>query len=169
MPNQRQNQVNGNSCETSVIDFDIEVDESEHLARFKWHYVSKSWYFMVYRWIFAMIVIANFIISTYQHITTVHSGVYLIYLSEWNIVLNMIVGVLGALVVTICHFHTDFYQGILSPFIRLLTILFFFKFFDSSWKNFWNSKKSWRVQTNSVEDQINLHSPGSLLLIKSTF
>lgn len=83
----------------------------ECIVRSQWQSQSKNIVFLAYRWCVAVFVVLVVIISMYQNRKELRTGVYFVYLTRWGITMNMIVGVFGAVIVTIWHLHTEF-QGI---------------------------------------------------------
>lgn len=89
----------------------LDHDRVDSMVRSQWQTRSKSDWFLVFRWVIAAITIATVIISMYQHVQQQWNfGLFFIYLTHWGILLNMIVGVFGAVLVTAWHYHADF-QG----------------------------------------------------------
>lgn len=87
--------------------------DPESIVRSQWQSKSKSKTFLIYRWLVAAFVIAAIIVSMYQNPRDLQAGKYFIYLTHWALSLNVIVGVFGAILVTIWHFNADF-QGMSS-------------------------------------------------------
>lgn len=85
-------------------------NDPELMVRSQWQSRSKNNFYLLYRWLVAVFVTAVVIISMHSDIKMNRFGQFFIYLTHWGILLNMVVGVLGAVLVTIWHFHTNF-QG----------------------------------------------------------
>lgn len=74
----------------------------------QWQSTSKSTYYLIYRWLFAVFAAAAFIIPLYTQLQKISVEIYSIYLTHWGLTINMIVGIYGALLVTIWHSHTGY-------------------------------------------------------------
>lgn len=85
--------------------------DPESIVRSQWQFQSKSRAYLSYRWLFAAFVVTAIIVSMCQSAREVETGTYFIYLTHWAVSLNMIVGMFGAILVTIWHFDGQF-QGI---------------------------------------------------------
>lgn len=86
-------------------------DPVDSLVRSQWQSTSKCTLYLIYRWLVAVFVVAVVIIALYAHLQKYTIGTFFVYLTRWGITMNMIVGVYGAVLVTVWHFHTQ-YQGI---------------------------------------------------------
>lgn len=85
-------------------------DPVDSMVRSQWQTRSKSNIYLAYRWLVAIFVVYVVIDSLYNHVASrKHAlSLFFIYLTHWGILINMIVGVYGAILVTIWHFHSDF-------------------------------------------------------------
>lgn len=83
-------------------------NDPELMVRSQWQSRSKNNFYLLYRWFVAVFVTAVVIISMQSHIKKYNFGLFFIYLTHWGILVNMVVGILGAVLVTIWHFHTNF-------------------------------------------------------------
>ncbi|XP_031620714.1 protein rolling stone-like [Contarinia nasturtii] len=89
-------------------------DPVESIVRSQWQSRSKNNIYLIYRLLVAIFVIAVVIVSMYSHMQKYSFGLFFIYLTHWGILINMVVGVFGAILVTTWHFHTDFQENILK-------------------------------------------------------
>lgn len=95
-------------------------DPVDSMVRSQWQSRSKNNFYLIYRWLVAIFVIAVVIVAMIAHMQRECSfGLFFIYLTHWGILINMIVGINGAILVTIWHFHTDF-KGNFEIFIYIL-------------------------------------------------
>lgn len=85
-------------------------DPVDSMVRSQWQSTSKNIFYLIYRWVVAVFVVAVVIIALASHLKKSNIDTFFIYLTRWGITLNMIVGVLGAILVTIWHFHSDFHS-----------------------------------------------------------
>lgn len=83
-------------------------DPVDSMVRSQWQTSSRNNIYLIYRWLVAVFVTVVVIISMYSHVEKFPFGLFFIYLTHWGILINMVVGVFGAILVTIWHFHTDF-------------------------------------------------------------
>lgn len=90
-------------------------DPVDSMMRSQWQSKTKNTFYLIYRWLIAVIFVATVIISLYSHLQRSSFGLFFIYLTHWGITLNMIVGIYGAVLVSIWHFHFN-YQGISHTF-----------------------------------------------------
>ena len=88
----------------------FEHNPVDSVVRSQWQSTSHSMIYLIYRWLVAIFVVAVVIIGLEGHLRRFGFGTFLIYLTRWGITINMIVGVYGAILVTIWHFHTE-HQG----------------------------------------------------------
>lgn len=94
-------------------------DPADSMVRSQWQSRSKNNLYLLYRWLVAIFVVFVVAYAIYDHVQHFHIGYFFIYLTHWGVMINMIVGVMGAILVTIWHFHTDF-KG------KFLNLFFFF-------------------------------------------
>lgn len=83
-------------------------DPVESMVRSQWQSRSKSHFYLAYRWfvaIFTTIVVIN---SFATHLAHHSLGLFFIYLTHWGIIINMIVGIYGAVLVSLWHFHPEY-------------------------------------------------------------
>lgn len=83
-------------------------DEIDSMVRSQWQSRSKNYLYLVYRWMVAIFFIVAITISIQAHLEKSSFGLFFIYLTRWGLLLNTIVGIYGAVLVTVWHFHTDF-------------------------------------------------------------
>lgn len=93
--------------EINFFDFQSQTD---YQIRSQWQLRSKNRLYLAYRWLAASFLLAVVIVSMHYNSGELSNGVYFIYFSRWGILMNLIVGIYGAILVTIWHFHTEF-QG----------------------------------------------------------
>lgn len=75
------------------------------IVRSEWQSKSKNYIYLIYRCAVGVFVIVVVAITLVGHLNANRAfGLYFIYLTNWGLLLNMIVGVLGAVLVTIWHF-----------------------------------------------------------------
>lgn len=89
--------------------FDHEPIDS--MVRSQWQSRSKNGLYLAYRWAVAVFFVVALIISIHTHLQKASLGFYFIFLTRWGLLLNTIVGIYGAVLVTAWHFHADF-QGL---------------------------------------------------------
>lgn len=93
---------------------ELEIDncgfehDPECIVRSQWQKRSKNFIYLAYRWAVAIFTIAVVIESMYENRKELRKGIFFAYLTRWGITMNMIVGIYGAIIVTIWHFHTEF-------------------------------------------------------------
>lgn len=105
------NMFNTYRSELSLSNCGFDHDPAEAIVRSQWQSTSKSNLYLLYRWIVAVFVVSVVIVSMCAHVQKGFSlSLFFIYLTHWGILINMVVGVFGAILVTIWHFHDDF-QG----------------------------------------------------------
>lgn len=85
----------------------FEHDPVDSVVRSQWQSTSHSMVYLIYRWLVAIFVVAVVVIALEGHLQRFGFGTFLIYLTRWGIIINMVVGVYGAILVTIWHFHTE--------------------------------------------------------------
>lgn len=100
-----------NTCKTELKlnNCGFDHDPADAMVRSQWQRQSKSVIYLLYRWIVGVFVIVIVAISLTEHLQEANAfGLYFIYLTHWGILLNMIVGILGVVLVTIWHFQSTF-------------------------------------------------------------
>lgn len=108
--------VIGNELRLSNCGFNHNHVDS--FVRSQWQSKATNTYYLIYRWIFAIFVIVTLIYSFYTHFSHNYPiGIFFIYLTHWGIIMNMIVGIYGAVLVTIWHFNKQF-RGIFKRHLR---------------------------------------------------
>lgn len=83
-------------------------DPVDSMVRSQWQTSSRNNFYLAYRWLVAIFVTVVVIISMSSHVEKFPFGLFFIYLTHWGILINMLVGIFGAILVTIWHFHSDF-------------------------------------------------------------
>ncbi|XP_031630444.1 protein rolling stone-like [Contarinia nasturtii] len=79
----------------------------------QWQSKSRNTFYLIYRWCFAAFVTCVFVISLYAHVQgTNNFGKFFIYITRWGLMINLIVGIYGALLVTLWHFCDEYRDGI---------------------------------------------------------
>lgn len=89
----------------------FDLDQVDSIVRSQWQSRSKNCLYLAYRWFVAAFVITTVIVSVNGHLRRASFDLFFIYLTHWGLMINMIVGIYGAVLVTFWHFHTDF-QGL---------------------------------------------------------
>lgn len=112
-------------------------DYADSMVRSQWQSRSTNRIYLLYRWMVAIFLVAVVIESVvpFQKYG-ISIRFFLIYFTNWGILMNMTVGVMGAILVTVWHFHTDF-QGthlVNSAVLPLIKMTIFLHFFFSSRK-----------------------------------
>lgn len=97
-------------------------DPVDSMVRSQWQSRSKNNFFLAYRWLVAIFTVAVVIVSMYAHVEKFSFGLFFIYLTHWGILINMVVGVFGAILVTIWHFHSDFKGNLMNDNICSIMI-----------------------------------------------
>lgn len=101
--------------ELSFSNCGFDHDPAEAIVRSQWQSTSKSNLYLLYRWIVAVFVVSVVIVSMWSHVQKGFPlSLFFIYLTHWGILINMVVGVFGAILVTIWHFHDDFQDNVLK-------------------------------------------------------
>lgn len=107
--------------ELSLSNCGFDHDPAEAIVRSQWQSTSKSNLYLLYRWIVAVFVVSVVIVAICGHVQKGFSlALFFIYLTHWGILINMVVGVFGAILVTVWHFHDDF-QGKKKTMTKILT------------------------------------------------
>ncbi|XP_059616897.1 protein rolling stone-like [Phlebotomus argentipes] len=83
-------------------------DPPEDLVRSQWQRRNKSGLYLVYRWLIAALFIAAVAVSMSGNATASDWGFYFIYLTNWGIVACMVTTTMGAILVSLWHFHPQF-------------------------------------------------------------
>lgn len=83
-------------------------DPIESIVRSQWQSRSQNYLYLLYRWIVAIVATASVIVSFVAHTERYSVALFFIYLTHWGILVNMIVAIYGAILVTFWHFHNDF-------------------------------------------------------------
>ena len=74
------------------------------LLLIQWQRGSKSVAFLIHRWLLAIFFIGNVIASIFYVIEHKQMNTYLIYLTNWGLLMSMIMTILGAVLVTAYYF-----------------------------------------------------------------
>lgn len=109
--------------EFKLSNFGFHHDPVDAFVRSQWQSKPKNTNYLIYRWLVAVILVATVMISIYSNLQTNTFGTFFIYLTNWAILLNTIVGIYSAVLVTIWHIDTKF-QGNSSLFCKM---------FDNTW------------------------------------
>lgn len=83
-------------------------DPVDSMVRSQWQSRSRNTFYLLYRWLVGVFVVVVVALAINSHIQKSPFELFFIYLTHWGIMINMVVGVFGAVLVTIWHFHTDF-------------------------------------------------------------
>lgn len=83
-------------------------DYADSMVRSQWQSRSTNCIYLLYRWLVAIFFTYVVISSMVTFAETHGIGFFFIYFTNWGIMINMAVGLMGALIVTIWHFNTDF-------------------------------------------------------------
>ncbi|GAB0089035.1 Protein rolling stone [Sergentomyia squamirostris] len=83
-------------------------DPPEDLVRSQWQRRNKSFFYLIYRWVIAAIFIGAVVVSMSRNVTASDWGYYFIYLTNWGIIACMITTTMGAILVSLWHFHPQF-------------------------------------------------------------
>lgn len=123
--------------ELEVANCSLDHDFADSMVRSQWQSRSRNNYYLLYRWLVAIfvtfVVLYSFIDSIFKYTV----GYFFIYFTHWGILINMVVGLIGAILVTVWHFHDDFHGNIhWQQFILYETICTQFVFVHSQ-KTFW--------------------------------
>lgn len=103
-----KNFIKTHKKELKLSNCGFDHDPVDSMVRSQWQSRSKNNFYLAYRWLVAAFVITVVVVSMYSHLQKYSFGLFFIYLTHWGILINMIVGVYGAILVTVWHFHTDF-------------------------------------------------------------
>lgn len=83
-------------------------DSVESMVRSQWQTRSKSHVYLAYRIFVAIFTIAVVINSLMNHVNNHAFSLFFIYLTHWGIMINMVVGIFGAVLVSMWHFHPEY-------------------------------------------------------------
>lgn len=83
-------------------------DPADSIVRSQWQSRSKNNFYLFYRWMVAAFVVFVVAWAMYDHLQKYSFGHFFIYLTHQGVIVNMIVGIMGAVLVTMWHFHADF-------------------------------------------------------------
>lgn len=101
--------------ELTLSNCGFDHDPVDAIVRSQWQQKSKSINYLIYRWLVAAFVISVEVVALYYHLQKNDFSLFLIYLTRWGITMNMIVGIFGAVLVTVWHIHPNF-KGISIDF-----------------------------------------------------
>lgn len=87
-----------------------EMEPVDVIVRSQWQTKSRSFAYLVYRKLFAIILQVELYYSIYRYAESSSFRHYFIYLTHWGVILNTIVGILGATLVSVWY-QNDEYQG----------------------------------------------------------
>lgn len=88
----------------------LEHEPVDVMLRSEWQTTSRNTFYMLYRWFVAAFVITSVCLTMNYFVKNYTIGAFFIYATNWGLLINMIVGVLGAVLVYKWHFDMDF-QG----------------------------------------------------------
>lgn len=97
----------------------LDHDPVEAMVRSQWQSRSKSHLYLVYRICVAIFTTAVVIDSLVHHLSRYTLDLFFIYLTHWGIIVNMIVGIFGAVLVTLWHFHPEYAGELIHNVKRL--------------------------------------------------
>lgn len=83
-------------------------DPAESIVRSQWQSRSKNNFYLLYRWLVAVFVVFVVCVAIYDHLQKYRFELFFIYLTHQGVIINMIVGIMGAILVTMWHYHADF-------------------------------------------------------------
>lgn len=98
-------------------------DQVDTMVRSQWQTRSKSNIYLAYRIAVAIFTTYVVIDSIINHTSKYELGKFFIYLTHWGILINMITGIMGAVLVTIWHFHSDYAGELLFLFSSFRSII----------------------------------------------
>lgn len=101
--------VNTCSRELEITNCSLNHDYADSMVRSQWQVRSRNNYYLLYRWLVAIFVTFVVLYSFIDNATQRSVGFFFIYFTHWGIMINMVVGLMGAILVTIWHFHDDFH------------------------------------------------------------
>lgn len=101
--------VNTCSKEMQIDNCGLDHDYSDSMVRSQWQSRSRNNYYLLYRWLVAIFVTTVVLYSFVDNAVRRPVGYFFIYFTHWGIMINMVVGLMGAILVTIWHFHDDFH------------------------------------------------------------
>lgn len=87
----------------------------------QWQSRSKNNVYLVYRWLVAIFTTLVVIDSLLKVKSWRDFGIFCIYLTHWGIVMNMITGIMGAVLVTVWHFHSEYSGKVDFPSLLIKT------------------------------------------------
>lgn len=98
------------SCrrELGLTNCGFDHDPAESMIRSQWQSKSECTIYLLYRWLMAIYVVFVVAMGMTSHAKKYTFSLFFIYLTNWGILLNMIVGVFGAVLVTMWYFNVAF-------------------------------------------------------------
>lgn len=102
--------------ELEVSNCSLDHDYADSMVRSQWQSRSRNNYYLLYRWSVAIFVTFVVLYSFIDNAIQRNVGFFFIYFTHWGIMINMVVGVTGAILVTIWHFHDDFHGNSYDSF-----------------------------------------------------
>lgn len=94
--------------EMELTNCGFDHDPVDSMVRSQWQSRSRNIFYLLYRWLVAIFVVVVVAMAMNTHVNRSSFGLFFIYLTHWGLLINMLVGVMGAVLVTIWHFHADF-------------------------------------------------------------
>lgn len=101
--------------------FGFKHDPVDSMVRSQWQTEPRSYFYLAYRWIVAVFFIVAMIISFHTHLQRARFGLYFIYITRWSLLVNTIVGIFGAILVTVWHFNAYCHGLSLQRYFQLNT------------------------------------------------
>lgn len=94
--------------ELDLYNCGFDHDYADSMVRSQWQARSRNNMYLLYRWLVAIFVLIIVLYSFVDNAIKRDIGTFFIYFTHWGIMINMVVGVMGAILVTVWHFHDDF-------------------------------------------------------------
>ncbi|EDW52215.1 protein rolling stone [Drosophila sechellia] len=102
-------------------------DTPDDFVKSQWQSCTKSMAYLFYRWFMALFFVVVVIISMWPEADDESSyWLYFIYMTNWGIWMCMLTNVLGAVLVTIWHYHPEYAD-------KLLNMKSYFSYFRLYW------------------------------------
>ncbi|XP_031626065.1 protein rolling stone-like [Contarinia nasturtii] len=98
--------------ELNISNCGFDHDYADTLVCSQWQSKSNSALYLIYRWSFETFATVIFSISFYSFSQMKPIEFYFIFLTHWGVLINMILGIYGALLVTYWHCDTEYRENI---------------------------------------------------------